>query len=262
MDPHSEYIQRPETSTRFFIQHQFSLAKIWTPGSSSPPINAPLDAISLIVITAPTWIPTVAISPFFSRRLAPTVLTLHHRLSLAKFATKPTPHLENALPSSFHDTENPEFESRTVPRSMCIATITLHRRCGHSTATSSQCGRGCPFPRRHARSIREIHLVADDMCMVCVLSRSHRRQGEERLRDVHRGGKKVGTASRSSGFWRSVKARIFGRGRREEVVRNGGGPGGGIEAEDWERDAVEEAEGEQWMFVENEGLIMEIEEFL
>jgi hypothetical protein len=102
--------------------------------------------------------------------------------------------------------------------------------------------------------------MANGMCMVCVLSQGSRPQGEERLKDVYRGGKKVDSASRSSGFWKGVRARIFG-GQRE-VVGKGGGCG--IEAEDWERDAVEEEEeeeGEEWIFIGDRGLITGIDEF-
>jgi len=54
------------------------------------------------------------------------------------------------------------------------------------------------------------------MCMACTLS--HR---GERLRDVYRAGKKVGTApSGGNGFWEGLKARVFGR---SEAVRKGGG---------------------------------------
>jgi hypothetical protein len=47
------------------------------------------------------------------------------------------------------------------------------------------------------------------MCMACTLS--HR---GERLRDVYRAGKKVGTApSGGNGFWEGLKARVLGGAR-------------------------------------------------
>jgi len=82
------------------------------------------------------------------------------------------------------------------------------------------------------------------MCMAYTLS--HR---GERLRDMYRAGKKVGTApSGGNGFWEGLKARVFGR---CEAVRKGGG----IEAEGWEVSTAECGNGEKWVLVGGGGVV-------
>ncbi|KAF8253589.1 hypothetical protein K440DRAFT_618028, partial [Wilcoxina mikolae CBS 423.85] len=106
---------------------------------------------------------------------------------------------------------------------MTPTTATLHTLCGHSTATSQ---------RNFINSI----LVTDDRCILCTMT-----SRGEKLRDVYRDGKRVVTGRK--GFWR----RVFKE--KREVVKSV------IEAEDWEKYAVEDVEvEEEWVVVGDEGV--------